>query len=109
MLDEISWTAVIVVAIVLVLLAVAVWLFLRWRRKRDAASQPAGDPSLAAQLPTAWTRFYRDLPARARHYPTVIVMGEAGSGKSHLIDARVDWRGQANQFYPSSVDSPYLQ
>ena len=42
-------------------------------------------------------------------WTAVIVVGEAGSGKSHLIDARVDWRAQANQFYPSSVDSPHLQ
>src|SRR5690349_6040513 len=100
MLDGISWTAVIVVAIVLVLLAVAIWLVLRWRRRRDAAPRTQNQASLADQLPPIWTRFYRDLPPRARHFPTLIVMGDAGSGKSHLIDARVDWRSQANQFYP---------
>jgi type VI secretion system protein ImpL len=109
MLDGISWTAVIVVAIVLVLLAVAIWLVLRWRRGRDAAPRTQSQASLADQLAPIWTRFYRDLPPRARHFPTVIVMGDAGSGKSHLIDARVDWRSQANQFYPSAVDSPHLQ
>ncbi|HET9625223.1 MAG TPA: type VI secretion protein IcmF/TssM N-terminal domain-containing protein [Kofleriaceae bacterium] len=36
-------------------------------------------------------------------------MGDAGAGKSHLINTQVDWRGQANQFHPSSVDSPHLQ
>jgi type VI secretion system protein ImpL len=107
--DRIPWTTVIVIAVVLVILAIAVWLVVRWRRRRDAVPQPASASALAAQLAAVWQRFYRDLPARARHFPTVIVMGDAGSGKSHLIDARVDWRSQANQFYPSSVDSPHLQ
>ncbi|HWU88536.1 MAG TPA: type VI secretion protein IcmF/TssM N-terminal domain-containing protein [Kofleriaceae bacterium] len=106
---DIPWTAWIVVAIVLVLLVIAIWLFVRWRRRRDASPRAAGQPSLANQIATAWTRFYRDLPPRARHFPTVIVMGDAGSGKSHLIDARVDWRSQANQFFPSAVDNPVLQ
>jgi type VI secretion system protein ImpL len=109
MLDRIPWTAVIVIAVVLVLLVIAIWLVLRWRRRRDAAPEPASQPSPAGQIARAWTRFYRDLPARARHFPAVLVMGDAGSGKSHLIGARVDWRRQANQFYPSSVDSPHLQ
>jgi hypothetical protein len=39
----------------------------------------------------------------------VIVMGDAGVGKSHLIDTRVHWRSQANQFFTSSVTSPQLQ
>lgn len=112
MLGEVSWTTVLVIVLVLVLLAAlvigAIWLVRRWRRRRALAPQLTG-ASIAEQLPAAWTRFYRDLPPRARHLPTVIVMGDAGAGKTHQISARVDWRGQANQFFPSSVDSPHLQ
>ncbi|HSS01559.1 MAG TPA: hypothetical protein VLM79_31085, partial [Kofleriaceae bacterium] len=111
MLDswEISWPIAVVVAIALVALVVVIWLVLRWRRERAAAPPRQSQPSLAGQLAGAWTWFYRALPPRARHFPTVIVMGDAGTGKSHVIDSRVDWRGQANQFLPSASDTPVLQ
>jgi type VI secretion system protein ImpL len=111
--DRIPWTLVIVIAIIVIVVAVAIWLGVRWWRRRNTAArpaaQPAAQPAIGGQLAAVWSRFYRRLPARARHFPTVLVMGLAGSGKSHLIDARVDWRSQANQFFPSSVDSPLLQ
>jgi type VI secretion system protein ImpL len=106
--DRVPWLTILLVAVGLAVVALAIWLVVRWRRRR-AAAPASSEPALDGQLAGVWQPFYRDLPARARHFPTVIVMGEAGSGKSHLIDARVDWRSQANQFFPSSVDSPHLQ
>ena len=98
----------LLVLVVLALLAVALWWLLRRRRQRSAA--PAGSqPSLARQVTEAGARFYRDLPARAHHLPTVLVLGDAGVGKSHVIGSRVDWRSQANQFFPSALGSPQLQ
>jgi type VI secretion system protein ImpL len=106
--ERIPWVPILIVLVVLVVLAVAIWLIVRWRRRRAEAA-PTTDPGPDRQLAAAWRPFYRRLPARARHFPTVIVMGDAGAGKSQLINARLDWRGQANQFFPSSVDSPHLQ
>jgi type VI secretion system protein ImpL len=106
--DRIPWRTVVLVVIALAILALAIWLVIRWRSGR-AAAPASSDPALGRQLADVWRPFYRDVPARARHFPTVIVMGGAGVGKSHLIDARVGWRGQANQFFPSAVDSPHLQ
>ena len=106
--ERIPWIPILVIVLALVVLALAIWLFVRWRRRRaDAPS--TSDPGPGRQLADAWRPFYHRLPARARHFPTVIVMGDAGAGKSQLINARIDWRGQANQFFPSSVDSPHLQ
>ncbi len=106
--DRIPWPTVVLVVIALAILALAIWLVLRWRRGR-AAAPASSEPAMDRQLADVWRPFYRDVPARARHFPTVIVMGGAGVGKSHLIDARVGWRGQANQFFQSSVDKRDLQ
>lgn len=106
--ERIPWIPILIVFLVLVVLAVAIWLFLRWRRRR-AEAPPTADPGPERQLADAWRPFYRRLPDRARHFPTVIVMGAAAAGKTELINARIDWRGQVNQFFPSSVDNPHLQ
>jgi type VI secretion system protein ImpL len=106
---SIPWLTLLVIALALAVVAVAIWLAVRWWRRRALTPRPASQPALGHQLAEVWAPFYRDLPARARHLPTVIVLGDAGAGKSHLIDARVDWRGQANQFFPSAVESPLLQ
>ena len=106
--ERIPWIPILIVFLVLVVLALAIWLVLRWRRRR-AEGPTTSDPGPGRQLADVWRPFYRRLPARAHHFPTVIVMGDAGAGKSQLINARIDWRGQANQFFPSVVDSPHLQ
>lgn len=94
------WTAVGLV--VVLLLAALVWGIVVWRRKRAAAAPPsARGPTLAASLPALWRSFYRHIPEHARHYPTLVVLGAAGVGKSHAIKCHVDWLGQANQFRPS--------
>lgn len=103
-----TWQIVALATLVVLILAGLVWLVVRWRRKRAvlAAPQPRG-PSLAKRLKGVWQPFYDHIPRRARHFPTVVVVGEAGVGKSHAIDVQVDWRGQANQFV-SNVTQPGL-
>lgn len=106
---EITPLMVIIAVVVLVLLVVTVVLVVRWRRKRSTAEPRAAGPSVAKRLRSVWSPFYARIPRRARHFPTFVVVGEAGVGKTHLIDSRVDWRGQANQYSPSAYHDPALQ
>ena len=107
-LADVPWFEVIVAVVVLALLLLVVWLILRRQRSRSADVPRREGPSLARRLHSVWAPFYVRIPRRALHYPTVVVMGEAGVGKSHLIDSRVDWRGQANRFNPSANKDPVL-
>lgn len=105
----IPWTAVVIFAVIFVLAIAIVLAVVIWQRKRArAAPQPTG-PSVSDRLRGLWLPFYRNLPARALHFPTVVVMGEAGVGKTHLISCHVDWRGQTNQFRPSVDQGAALQ
>lgn len=98
------WHWAILGLLVAALLAALIWVIVGWRRKHKAAAPPASaGTSVASRLSRLWVPFYRWIPARALHYPTVVVMGSAGVGKTHAITCHVDWRGQANQFR-SSVD-----
>lgn len=108
-LADVTWLQAIVALLVLVLLVAGVWLLVRWLRGRSAGPREGKGPSLARRLRSVWAPFYTRIPRQARHYPTFVVMGEAGVGKSHLIDSRVDWRGQANRFNPSATRDPVLQ
>lgn len=106
MLAAIPWLAVIIIAVILIVVLIAiaalVWAIVKWRRKRRAAAPPqVSGPSVGNQLRALWRPFYRRLPAQALHYPTVVVLGDAGVGKTHAISCHVDWRGQANQFLHS--------
>ena len=64
-------------------------------------------------LRKTWKRFLKELPGEFRRsvllFRHFIVLGDAGSGKSSLIDNYTDWRGQARQFYPSYTLDSYLQ
>ena len=96
------------IAAVLVLGGVA-WGLIVWRRKRAAALPRGNGPAIGTSLPSLWRRFYARIPARARHYPTVVVMGSAGVGKTHAIQCHVDWPGQASQFLPSVDEAGAIQ
>lgn len=104
------WQWALLGLLLVVVLAAVVWAVVVWRRKRAAAAppRPAG-PLLASRLAGLWRPFYRRIPARALHFPTVVVMGAAGVGKTHAISSHVDWRGQANQFRGSVAHDAALQ
>ncbi|MCX4244137.1 hypothetical protein [Paraliomyxa miuraensis] len=99
----------IVALVVLVVLVVTVVLIVRWQRKRREDEPRTSGPSVGARLRSVWVPFYAKIPRRAEHYPTFVVMGEAGVGKSHLIRSRVDWRGQVNQYNPAAYQNPLVQ
>jgi hypothetical protein len=110
-LQSLAWWHWLLLGLLLAALLVAlIWAIVAWRRRRLAAAptKPAG-PSLSSYLPRLWRPFYRRIPARARHFPTVVVMGAAGVGKTHAISSHVDWRGQANQFRRSVHHDAALQ
>ncbi|RKH56469.1 type VI secretion IcmF C-terminal domain-containing protein [Corallococcus llansteffanensis] len=106
---------VLVLSILLVLGAIGVGVALWWRkRQRQPAALTGGQRPLASgQLLAIRKRFLRALPwryrASVRDFPTLVVLGPAGSGKTTLIDVEVDWRRQARQFMPSYTDDPLLQ
>lgn len=109
--STVPWTTVIVALALVLIVVLVVLLVLWWRRRAERTPRAAPDrgPSLRRRIHTIWREFARSLPLQARHYPTVIVMGEAGVGKSHLIDVHVDWRGQTHQYRPSLTGYTELQ
>ncbi|GEM_PF-3129417 len=100
---------VLIVLIVVIVVAAVIGLVV-WRRRRAKNRAPeATGPSSGSQLRAAWKPFYDALSLEARHFPTVVVMGEAGVGKTHAISHHVDYRGQARQFRPQAESSATLQ
>ena len=67
----------------------------------------------ASSLAKVWKGFLKEIPWAVRPnvmaYEHFIVFGEAGAGKSALIDNHTDWQGHARQFYPSYTTNPLLQ
>lgn len=98
------WPVLLLIAGIVILLAIASILLVRRRRAR-----PAAGPSISRRLEHLYKPFYRRLPRHARHFPTIIVMGEAGAGKSQLIDTHVDWRGQTHQYLPGAAQGDLVQ
>ncbi|HZS39319.1 MAG TPA: hypothetical protein VFF06_20950 [Polyangia bacterium] len=114
-----------VIGLVVGALPLIIRLWRRWREER-AARPPSASTSLARrdgnkrpdglradQLLKIWRRFLAAQPWRYRasiaDYPSVIVFGAAGAGKSLLIDTQVDWAAQQQRFFPSATDDPLLQ
>jgi hypothetical protein len=66
-----------------------------------------------SSLAKAWKGFLKEIPWELRRsimvYEHFVVLGEAGAGKSALIDNYTDWQGHARQFYPSYTTNPLLQ
>lgn len=103
-----TWLKVLLIVLGALLVAAMIWALVRWRRKRAQEAEIADDgPSISSRLRATWTGFYANLPAHAEHFPTFVVLGDTGSGKSTVIDNHVDWRGQAHEYAPS-VDSDGL-
>ncbi|MFP2895535.1 type VI secretion IcmF C-terminal domain-containing protein [Corallococcus sp. 4LFB] len=105
---------VLVLGIVVVLAAIGVGVTLWWRKRRRGPSLAGEQKPLASgQLLAIRRQFLAKLPwrfrASVRDFPTLVVLGPAGSGKSDLIEAEVDWERQKRQFMPSYTDDPLLK
>lgn len=110
------WLAILAVVAVA---ALVIYLIKKRREKKSAQKEtalpaeakPAGLP--ASSLYRIWKNFLKAVPRSVRPtfsvYDHFIVLGEAGSGKSTLIDRYTDWQGHARQFYPSYTADPLLQ
>lgn len=108
--SDLPWTTIIIVIVLLVVIALVIALVLWLRKRRQNQEQTSTTGSGPGnQLARIYRPFYQQLPQSAQYYPTVVVMGEAGVGKSHLIDRHVDWRGQTNQFNPSATQASLMQ
>lgn len=116
-LSRLDWIGL---AAVLVLLSVLG--FLIWRRKHDKSDGKAAIPELTVPtklslspdcLLNVWRCFIDAIPRRLRpnalRAPFSLVIGEAGSGKTAIIDQYADWQGQDFRFLPSFIDDPLLQ
>ncbi|CAM4494291.1 type VI secretion IcmF C-terminal domain-containing protein [Corallococcus exiguus] len=106
---------VLVFGIVVVLAAIGVGVTLWWRKRQQRGPSLAGEqkPLGSGQLLAIRKQFLAKLPwrfrASVRDFPTLVVLGPAGSGKSDLIEAEVDWERQQRQFMPSYTDDPLLK
>ena len=117
LLDWPGWIALGVVLALLCILA-----FLVWRRSSyakgvklpfPAITVPA-KPSLSPnRLLEVWRQFIDAIPWRMRadalSVPLSLVIGEAGCGKTGIIDRYANWQGQNYRFHPSVTDDPLLQ
>lgn len=106
------WLVVLVAILVFALVGLGIFLLVRQRRQRGISSGvPGGLPRNRLKL--VWQRFLGGLPRSAQtvveFYPWVIVMGPQGAGKTEVINARVDWQGQASQLFPSYTVDEYLK
>jgi type VI secretion system protein ImpL len=104
-----------ILLVILIFVGMFVALY-KWYRKRKAAAAavPAKERKIASRsLVQAWKEFLRRIPREFRRavllYQPLVVFGEAGSGKSQLIEKYTDWRGQSYQLYPSYTENPDLQ
>ncbi|RKI72611.1 hypothetical protein D7X55_07120 [Corallococcus sp. AB049A] len=106
---------VLVLGIGVVLAAIGVGVTLWWRKRQQRGPSLAGEqkPLASGQLLAIRKKFLSKLPwrfrASVRDFPTLVVLGPAGSGKSDLIEAEVDWERQQRQFMPSYTDDPLLK
>ena len=116
-LNWLDWVGLTVVLVMLCVLA-----FLVWRRKYAKEDSKLAIPEMTVPtmlllppncLVTVWRSFVDTIPRQLRpealRAPLSIVIGEAGCGKTSIIDRYADWQGQNFRFHPSSIDDPLLQ
>ena len=104
------------------LLLLGVLMLLIWRRKNAKDDGKLAPPVMTVPtkhllphdcLIKVWRGFISAIPRRLRanalSVPLSLVIGEAGSGKTGIIDRYADWQGQEFSFHPSFIDDPLLQ
>ncbi|SMF94708.1 Type VI secretion protein IcmF C-terminal [Methylomagnum ishizawai] len=104
--------------LIVALVLVGVLAFLIWRRRgsgagKPPAAAPSAPPLAANRLLKIWRSFESGIPLLMRRQalgtPLYVVVGEAGSGKTAMIDQYTHWQGQSYRFHPSATDDPLLQ
>jgi len=109
------WPYVVGALAIILLVILLVFLIKRRRSKETYKVSPKieGKKLAGSDLVKVWKNFLKEVPNEFRRsimlYKQFIVFGESGSGKSLLIDQGTDWKGQADQFYPSYTLDPLLQ
>ena len=112
-----DWLGLVVVLFLLLFLAFIVWK--RYYRKDDTKlAIPEITVPQQYLLPTdalikVWSSFIDGIPRQVRpsalRTTFAIVIGDAGSGKTTIIDQYADWKGQDFLFHPSLTDDSLLQ
>lgn len=104
----------------IIAIIILVWLLIHLIRKRrrakeveEAVKEEIPETLPRASLINVWKEFFKEIPGEFRRsimlFHPFVVFGALGTGKSLLIDTYTDWKGQANQFYPSYTVNPLLQ
>lgn len=106
-------TAVTVEFLLIILLAVLI------RRRRKKTDKPAFGPKgteaviSPRDLRNIWKKFLKEIPDEFRYSVRMnspfVVFGDAGAGKSGLIDKYTDWQAMVARFFPSYTVDPLMQ
>lgn len=118
LLSWLDWLGLAVALLLIGLLA-----FLIWRRMHAGGEDKLLMPAAisipeklelpADRLSKVWRGFVSAIPWRLRpaalSAPLSLVIGDAGSGKTGIIDRYAHWQGQNYLFHPSAVSDPLLQ
>lgn len=113
-----SWLGVAAILLLSILLGYLVWQR-KYADKKINLSLPQAIsvPKQLVLSPQAfsgiWKGFVRAIPWRLRpdafRTPLFIMIGDAGNGKTGIIDRYADWKGQDYLFRPSVTQNPLLQ
>jgi hypothetical protein len=117
LLSWIQWLGLVVVLFLMIILG-----YLIWKRKYSNKDSNSVIPEVIVPsklkfpsntLLNVWLQFKNAIPfmlrAEALGHPFSIVIGDAGSGKTAIIDNHAEWEGQDYRFYSSSTKDALLQ
>ncbi|MFZ9610950.1 MAG: hypothetical protein ACO294_09645, partial [Methylococcales bacterium] len=117
LLSWIQWLGLVVVLFLMIILG-----YLIWKRKYSNKDSKLVIPEVIVPsklkfpsntLLNVWLQFKNAIPfklrAEALGHPFSIVIGDAGSGKTVIIDNHAEWEGQDYRFYSSSTKDALLQ
>ena len=117
LLSWLQWLGLVFALLLLIILG-----YLIWKRKHIDKNNNLVIPEIivpskltlpANILLNVWLQFKNNIPFKLRHEALgntfSIVIGDAGSGKTEIINRHADWQGQDYRFYSSSTNDNLLQ